>query len=58
MNWRYKKVGVHIEVMVYMNGAKCGELKFREEEFEQIKRDALSRVKSPIYAFINEDQSH
>jgi hypothetical protein len=55
MNWRYKKVGIHIEARVYMHGALCGVLNFTEGEFEQIKRDALSRVKSPIYAFINED---
>lgn len=37
MKWHYRKRGKsHIEVTVFMNGAKCGELCFRKEEFETI----------------------
>lgn len=39
MNWYYKVEGGHTHVRVFMNGAKCGDLCFRNEEFEQVKRE-------------------
>jgi hypothetical protein len=38
MNWYYTIAGGHTHVRVFMNGAKCVDLCFRNEEFEQIKR--------------------
>ena len=36
MNWYYKILGGHTHVRVFMNGGKCGDLCFRNEEFEEI----------------------
>lgn len=38
MNWYYKVLGGHTHVRVFMNGAQCGDLCFRNEEFEDISR--------------------
>lgn len=40
MNWHYSIRGGHTHVAVFMNGGKCGDLCFRNEEFEQIKAQA------------------
>lgn len=37
MTWYYRTTGIHTRVRVYMNGALCGTLTFRTEEFEQIR---------------------
>ncbi len=37
MNWYYKIQGGHTHVRVFMNGGKCGDLCFRNEEFEEVK---------------------
>lgn len=42
MKWLYHVAGGHTHVRVFMNGAKCGDLCFRNEEFECIIRDADS----------------
>lgn len=42
MKWLYQVAGGHTHVRVFMNGAKCGDLCFRNEEFESIIRDADS----------------
>lgn len=39
MKWYYKVMGGHTHVRVFMNGAKCGDLVFRNEEFQKIKPD-------------------
>ena len=36
MKWYYKVMGGHTHVRVFMNGAKCGDLVFRNEEFDEI----------------------
>jgi hypothetical protein len=36
MNWRYEVHSTHTHVRVFMNGAKCGDLCFRNEEFNEI----------------------
>lgn len=36
MKWYYTILGGHTHVRVFMNGAKCGDLCFRNEEFERI----------------------
>lgn len=33
MRWYYVVMGGHTHVRVFMNGAKCGDLCFRNEEF-------------------------
>lgn len=35
--WYFKIMGGHTHVRVFMNGGKCGDLCFRNEEFEQVK---------------------
>lgn len=37
MKWYYKVLGGHTHVRVFMNGAKCGDLCFRNEEFADLK---------------------
>lgn len=39
MEWYYKPQGIHVYVRVYMNGALCGSLVFRIEEFNKLKLD-------------------
>lgn len=38
MNWYWKRMGGHTHVRVFMNGAKCGDLCFRNEEFDNIRQ--------------------
>jgi hypothetical protein len=38
MNWYYTIQGGHTHVRVFMNGGKCGDLVFRNEEFVAIRR--------------------
>ena len=38
MNWYYTIAGGHTHVRVFMNGAKCGDLVFRNEEFLVIRQ--------------------
>lgn len=37
MKWYWHRAGGHVHVRVFMNGAKCGELCFRVEEFELLR---------------------
>lgn len=41
MNWYYSIRGGHTHVRVFMNGAKCGDLCFRNEEFVSIRKGAI-----------------
>jgi len=57
MKWIYTVAGGHTHVKVYMNGAKCGDLCFRNEEFVEVKddHDWLSKVGGvPLITFIEE----
>lgn len=36
MTWYFKELGGHTHVRVFMNGGKCGDLFFRNEEFLSI----------------------
>ena len=49
MKWYYYVLGGHTHVRVVMNGATCGDLCFRNEEFAQV-RDHL-----PWIAFIEQE---
>ena len=40
MKWYFKIEGRHTHVKCYMNGAACGKLTFRNEEFQQIREQA------------------
>lgn len=40
MKWYYHVAGGHTHVRVFMNGAKCGDLCFRNEEFQQLTNSA------------------
>lgn len=51
MKWYYKVQGIHTRVRVFMNGANCGELCFRNEEFQMIQSSAGIRN---TVIFINE----
>lgn len=37
MKWRWRREGTHTHVRVFVNGANCGTLTFRNEEFDAIK---------------------
>lgn len=37
MKWYYHIAGGHTHVRVFMNGAKCGDLCFRNEEFAIVR---------------------
>jgi hypothetical protein len=41
MKWYYKVMGGHTHVRVFMNGGKCGDLCFRNEEFEQVRKTLI-----------------
>lgn len=49
MKWYYSTLGGHTHVRVFMNGGKCGDLCFRNEEFEQLRLENAVRA-----TFINE----
>lgn len=38
MRWHYQVGEAHTRVLVFMNGALCGELCFRIEEFQALRR--------------------
>jgi hypothetical protein len=48
MKWYYLVMGGHTHVRVFMNGANCGNLVFRNNEFDAL-RESL-----PSVAFIDE----
>ena len=54
MNWYFKVMGGHTHVRVFMNGGKCGDLCFRNEEFEEVRREAH---RTDFIVFINETPS-
>lgn len=50
MKWYYKVGGAHTRVDIYMNGALCGRLTFRNEEFQEI-----TAVPHPLITFIKDE---
>lgn len=44
MKWYYIIAGGHTHVRVFMNGAKCGDLCFRNEEFDKVMHDLIPFV--------------
>lgn len=53
MIWYYKVAGGHTHVRVFMNGAKCGDLCFRNDEFGVI----LSHPPIKLIRFVNETEA-
>jgi hypothetical protein len=43
MKWYYKVIGAHTHVRVFMNGALCGNLVFRNAEFDEVMDWAADR---------------
>lgn len=56
MKWYYQVLGGHTHVRVFMNGGKCGDLCFRNEEFQLVRETAEQFVISsrPWITFIEE----
>lgn len=52
MKWYYTIAGGHTHVRVFMNGGKCGDLCFRNEEFTQVREHC------PWITFIEEHHEH
>ena len=59
MKWYYKIAGGHTHVRVFMNGGKCGDLCFRNEEFESLVKNQ-SDITNPsrMIQFINDGEPH
>lgn len=55
MKWYYRTIGHQTHVKVFINGAKAGDLCFRNEEFEQIKTVYSSIDNAVPILFIEED---
>lgn len=51
MKWYYQIRGGHTHCRVFMNGAKCGDLVFRNDEF------VLVRATCPAIQFVEERES-
>jgi hypothetical protein len=50
MKWYWHRAGGHTHVRVFMNGGKCGDLCFRNEEFDEV----VSRCTAFGIEFISE----
>lgn len=56
MKWYWHVAGGHTHVRVFMNGGKCGDLCFRNEEFEAIHRHTTEKtVVVALIDFIHEE---
>lgn len=53
LRWYYSRAGSYVHVRVFLNGANCGQLTFRNEEFDKLLR---STSYTRIITFINDDQ--
>jgi hypothetical protein len=49
VKWYFKVLGGHTHVRVFMNGAKCGDLRFRNEEFRHIMFDMFEDVYQVVF---------
>lgn len=56
MKWYWHRAGGHTHVRVFMNGGKCGDLCFRNAEFDEIV-DLVSQHGNPVamIEFISDD---
>lgn len=57
MNWHYKVLGTHTHVRVFMNGAACGKLVFRNEEFLKIYETYRPDNWCPLINFIEDEET-
>lgn len=55
MKWYYKVMGGHTHVRVFMGGGKCGDLVFRNEEFNYIRLRLTDHL-HPVTQFIDETE--
>ncbi len=55
MKWYYHIAGGHTHVRVFMNGGKCGDLCFRNEEFVYV-RLRLDKANGYFVEFIEEER--
>jgi len=64
MRWYYKVMGTHTHVRVFMNGGKCGDLVFRNTEFQDILEqhakwhhnyNLWNENTTPLVEFVSED---
>lgn len=53
MKWYFRVAGGHTHVRVFMNGGKCGDLCFRNEEFKHLM--LITPLK--LVEFINETEA-
>jgi hypothetical protein len=51
VKWYYDVLGGHTHVRVFVNGAKSGDLCFRNDEFEWLKANVAAQL---IFIFIDE----
>lgn len=54
MKWYYKIAGGHTHVRVFMSGAKCGDLVFRNEEFNALNPTDRNHIGLVEIEFIEE----
>lgn len=55
MKWYYTIAGGHTHVRVFMNGGKCGDLCFRNEEFQRLmEQEKYWNHLHPFVTFIDE----
>jgi hypothetical protein len=38
MKWYFKQLGDHVHIRIFMNGALCGKIVLRTEEFNSFRR--------------------
>ncbi len=55
MNWRYQIKGSHTHVRVFMNGALCGTLCFRTDEFISLRHTLDDTVTFILESFEYEE---
>jgi hypothetical protein len=44
MRWYFTILGGRVHIRVFLNGAKCGDLCFRREEFDQIQGELCHKT--------------
>lgn len=54
MKWYYTIAGSHVHIRVYMNGAYCGNLCFRTEEFRQFAAQQTANLGNVRVDFIDQ----
>ena len=61
MHWYWQLLGSHVHVRVFVNGGKCGDLVFREDEFNKLhdgKSEEVFSTQLTNIVFIKEDREN